>query len=459
MKLLPTALILMFLILGMYPSRTFAEEGTCNRILSGDFAAQSLHDLARLRFDLDQRRAAGLNDAVTRALEAEYAKKESEVFAWGATREQVTAEIRKIQGEANVRETETARRRKVEAREIEAIRREMQVFNALKESRAWHAQSALPNGNLLVTGGRTAPGVPLSSIELVNLKKKTAVSIGSFLDQRTDYAQTALADGRVLVSGGLFRDRDPISSVEIIDPRRKTVKKIGDLKNRRSLHRQILLPDGRVLILPGGGAHPTQIEIVDVKQGMIEPFGRLKFRLNDSEAALLSDGRVMIVGKHDGSKSLFVEVFDPATQISQNLGKIAGIHPRATLQILPDGTILACGGEDGRMASSDVVVWNPFQKTLKKIGDLNEPKVDMTSSLLSDGRVFLSGGADSEAHTVTSLEIVDPGKGTVDKIGDLPTPMWLYSQTPLSNGQVAISGGYDDYGQKRSVILIQVGRR
>jgi len=435
----------------------------CNRLLSGSWSA-SIHDLAKLRFDLDQKRAAGIDDAVRRALEDEYQKKIAEIVRTTPELEptlqaEISAEIGKIQGETVTRETEVVRQREDEAREIEENRREMSFFDGLKESRAWHLQSELPDGSLLVTGGKDVSGVPLSSIERVDLKKKASVMIGSFLDLRTDYAHTVLPDGRLLVSGGLFRDTRPLTSVEIIDPIRKTVEKFGDLKNHRFNHHQVLLPDGRVLILPGTGDYLTRVEIVDVKQGTIQPFGGLKFPVKDATTALLSDGRVMIVGKHERSKSLFVEVFDPATHSSQYLGKIAGIHPRATISIQPDGTILACGGVDGSTAFSDVFVWNPFQKILKKIGDLSEPKYDMIPSRLPDGRVFLSGGADSMAHTVTRLEVVDLAQGTVDPVGDLPEPMWLYSQTALSNGTVVITGGYGNDGQKRSVILIQVGRR
>jgi Bacterial Ig-like domain (group 3)/Kelch motif/Galactose oxidase, central domain len=67
-----------------------------------------------------------------------------------------------------------------------------------------------------------------------------------------------------------------------------------------------------------------------------------------------------------------------------------------------------------------------------------------TATLLSDGRVLVSGG--SNGPILASAEIYDPMLGTWSLTGSMNTARAYHTATLLSDGRVLVSGGYSDSG-------------
>ncbi len=74
---------------------------------------------------------------------------------------------------------------------------------ALTVPRAFHKAILLPNGKVLVVGGRTAAGVPVKTAELYDPVTISWTNLGEISLARSSSAITLLANGKVLVSGGL----------------------------------------------------------------------------------------------------------------------------------------------------------------------------------------------------------------------------------------------------------------
>src|SRR5438067_7171982 len=116
--------------------------------------------------------------------------------------------------------------------------------------------------------------------------------------------------------------------------------------------------------------------------------------------------------------------------------------------VLSDGKILITGGRD---SSGNIVavseIFDPATGTSTASATLTTPRVDHTATLLPDGRVLVAGGADASG-SLSSAEIFDPSNPAAG-FRMLPAAMGAararHTATLLNDGTVLIAGG-DDAG-------------
>src|SRR2546423_472363 len=85
----------------------------------------------------------------------------------------------------------------------------------------------------------------------------------------------------------------------------------------------------------------------------------------------------------------------------------------------------------------------PF--TFGNTGSLNIGRYFHTATLLSNGKVLVTGGYDG-VNYLTSAELYDPASGTWSVTGSLTTARYLHTATLLPNGKVLVAGGINNYG-------------
>jgi hypothetical protein len=131
--------------------------------------------------------------------------------------------------------------------------------------RSRHLAVPLPDGSVLILGGVDANGMPVDQVELFSLDAGfTAIGTLPPNAGRVDASATILPDGRVLVAGGrLEPGGEPVSSAFIaqLDPLDGTVDIVATdrLAEARAGHQATLLCDGTVLFA-GGTASQTPYE-------------------------------------------------------------------------------------------------------------------------------------------------------------------------------------------------------
>jgi hypothetical protein len=116
----------------------------------------------------------------------------------------------------------------------------------------WDATATLlPNGKLLVAGGRIPAGEPLSTAYLYDSAKGNWSNAASMEVAHDFHTATLLPTGDVLVAGGLKTTGTGLKTSELYDELSGTWSQTGDLVNGRQLHTATLLTNGKVLVAGG----------------------------------------------------------------------------------------------------------------------------------------------------------------------------------------------------------------
>jgi RHS repeat-associated protein len=143
----------------------------------------------------------------------------------------------------------------------------------------------------------------------------------SLLTPRFGHSSTVLPDGSVLLFGGRDAHGNLIQSAELLDPTTGAVTVIEDPGlSARANHTATLLTDGRVLIAGGeivdaSSTSDAQLWNFDTLTPENVPGGLVQGRA-DHNAALLSDGRGLLWGGlGNGSEPLGAELFDPLKRV------------------------------------------------------------------------------------------------------------------------------------------------
>ena len=147
-------------------------------------------------------------------------------------------------------------------------------------------------------------------------------------------------------------------------------------------------------------------------------------------ATLLKDGRVLIVGGLDDQGPLgSAEIWDPATGRFTATGRMAVARGFHTATLLRDGRVLIAGGTGvGRLnarggvmdmvALASAELYDPTTGEFTPTGSMRSARglllggsLHPLAELLDDGRVFITGGSDSNRAAIDA-DIYDPTTGT-----------------------------------------------
>lgn len=261
---------------------------------------------------------------------------------------------------------------------------------SLQQARSFHTATVLPDGRVLVAGGFTAADPPdvtgnaqtTASTELYDPATGRWTTTAPMREARAWHTATLLETGKVLVVGGTATPvaGAAIATAELYDPVRQTWTATGALTGAgnpanmtgaagaREVHSATLLERscgdncGRVLVAGGTGgigSGPGYVtaELYDPRTGAFRATGSMGQMRQVHTATELSDGRVLAAG---GFNSPFTsvgphldtaEIYDPVTEEWRATGSMGNRRMYQTANLLPDGTVLAAGGNAGGNAT------------------------------------------------------------------------------------------------------------
>jgi N-acetylneuraminic acid mutarotase len=219
----------------------------------------------------------------------------------------------------------------------------------------------------------------------------------------------ALPDGRVLVAGGIVWDSfnggtdHPLARTEIWDPATGEWTRVGDMSTPRTGH-ALALVAGRALICGGFSEYPDApgldtCELFDAETGTWSPAAR-RNHPGASALATLKDGRLLLTG---------------GTQES--------------------------GGNKPELQTAEI--YDPAARTWRPVAPMLEKRAGHALTVLSDGRVLATGGAQGYfSYSTTSAEVFDARTGQWSRTASMERTRRFHGAVLLPNGEVLVVGGY-----------------
>jgi hypothetical protein len=159
-------------------------------------------------------------------------------------------------------------------------------------------------------------------------------------------------------------------------------------------------------------------------------------------ATRLLDGRVLVAGgvvaSSDGSvdPSTSAELYDPAAGTWAATGSMHERRFDHTATLLTDGRVLVTGGMDGLIdapSSRSAELYDPVSGTWTATANMAAGRAAHAAALLADGRVLVASG--------TTAELYDPIRATWTATGAMAgTQAFGHAATLLADGRVLVAG-------------------
>jgi uncharacterized repeat protein (TIGR01451 family) len=264
----------------------------------------------------------------------------------------------------------------------------------------------LADGRALVVGGY---GESSSTIGIANAEifdpSSNKWTAGPPMSYRRWYpTATTLSDGRILVTAGWQTTNHSNAGIpEIYDPVANKWTQLSNANNPFETYPfMFMLSDGRILHT-GGTEYATNTDILDMNA---QTWTVLDSRIVDGgSATMFWPGKILKSGsaadsQNSGTSSNTAFVLD-TTQPSPLWQQVPSMaYPRSFLNLttLPDGTVLATGGETDKNGGNinnavyAAELWSPQTQTWRTMAAMHTPReYHSTALLLPDGRVVASG--------------------------------------------------------------------
>jgi hypothetical protein len=188
----------------------------------------------------------------------------------------------------------------------------------------------------------------------------------------------------------------------------------------------------------------TGIASVTIVPSGFRPTGDMSTGRAEHTATLLPSGKVLIAG---GDSCSFInyyqscpldsaEVYDPGAGTFATTGKMSVTRFFHTATLLSNGKVLVTGGHD---ASAEL--YDPTPGTFAAtMGSMSVGRSSHTATLLATGKVLIAGGSNATGPLATA-ELYDPNAGTFTATGSMAAGRTSHTATLLANGMVLIAGG------------------
>ena len=259
--------------------------------------------------------------------------------------------------------------------------------------------SFMPDGRLLVAGGHISDDHGLPDAAYFNPTNGTWTKVASMRFGRWYPTNTTLPNGEVLVIGGRDQAGNQVAVPEVWTGskwRRLTTARI----RLPYYPRMWVAPSGRVFY---AGEQRVTRSLSTAGTGAWDTVANRKFGTRDyGSAVMYQPGKILYAG--GGRTTRTAEIIDltKAAPMWQYTGQMAFPRRHLNLTVLPTGQVLATGGSRGtgfndvQLAVRVAELWDPGSGTWTQLASNAVNRTYHSSSLLMpDGRVLHTGSGDA----------------------------------------------------------------
>jgi len=155
------------------------------------------------------------------------------------------------------------------------------------------------------------------------------------------------------------------------------------------------------------------------------------------------------LGQNSAPQDFTISVFLHGFKATGSMGTARTSH---TATLLSNGKVLVTGGSAGELTGNgpptpdtlaEAELFDPASGTFTPTkGNMETGRVYHTATLLNDGTVLVTGGVDSNNAVEASAELFDPTSGTFTPTkGKMSVARYGHTATLLNNGKVLVTGG------------------
>jgi uncharacterized repeat protein (TIGR03803 family) len=306
-----------------------------------------------------------------------------------------------------------------------------------------HTATLLPNGLVLIAGGETTNRYDIpdsafratASAELYDPSVGSSTPTSSMSEAHESDIATLLPNGLVLVAGGRTDGGGIVTHSELYDPAAGTWTDTGGLNQERSSFTATLLPNGRVLAVAGysNDGDTSSAEIYDPVTEVWTTVAPLNYATDSQTATLLTNGLVLVAGGSDseGGGLTNSSLYNPANNTWAYTGSLNERRVGQAAVLLPNGTVLVVGG----VGDNTCEIYNPATATWGIYTNMNDGWYNPNAVLLNNGQVLVVGDDNGD------VELYDPQANSWSYADSLPVTGYSQVATLLSSGQVLVTGG------------------
>lgn len=263
---------------------------------------------------------------------------------------------------------------------------------------------------------------------------------------------TALPNGKALLTGG-SNDR-PLRLVQQFDFALSPVRIQGQWSLTSSYaagldHAATALADGKVLVT--GGAVPSAVTGNFLAQSVARMFDKTNGwqTVNNMAVArhrhtvtLLPNGQVLATGGESVTNAALsgAELFNPATNVWNAASGLSVPRQWHQAVLLANGKVLVAGGSNDSGTLSSAELYDPAMDRWTNTGAMNVARRFHTLTLMANGNVLAVGGENNGAAT-PSAELYDPATGNWRAVAGMATARRRHTATRLLNGKALVAGG------------------
>lgn len=163
------------------------------------------------------------------------------------------------------------------------------------------------------------------------------------------------------------------------------------------------------------------------------------------QATLLVDGRILFTGGCAGTGCTEVqrssELYDHGLRRSSPAGQMREPRVSHTATMLTDGRVFVTSGWTGGAPTASTEIFDTRAGVFLPGPALSVPRVDATATLLDSGRVLVVGGAVATNRPTNSADLFSPADGRVTPVAPLQVARAHHSAARLPDGRVLLVGG------------------